>query len=449
MVRELAKGRIPAMYGRPLLVALLFSIVPPAAHGSERLLAGYELSETDLTVTSPDNCIITRPLQGGGVPSATEGSYVLKLDCTGEWDRKVEVKHEWSGSTFDLAGYGGLLVDVYVETPSALPQIMGAWLFSWLEGFGLPTATGQWTEVSMCVYDKDDVDLEQIPALKFEELGADDVVIYLDNLRLVPPRQVRFADHDWTVKCGGWLGPGLNAFSQSGDHVWVDGNGHLRLKIAEYRTLWWCSELILNESFGYGTYVFTVQSRVDFDENIILGLFTWDPDASGHNYREIDFEFGRWGDPNDDNAQFVVQPWNTQGNRLRFDIGYDGPTETTTHVMKWRSDRIEFTSYYGDFRIIPPPENIIKTWVYSGGDNPPPGEENVRINFWLADVDDPPDQAGNPPVNGQEAEVVITHFRYLSEFNDIPAVRSLGVALGIVMLLGAAVFVLRRSAPSK
>jgi hypothetical protein len=438
------------MCGRLLLAALLVAIVPLAAHGSDELLASYEPSETNLTVGSPDNCTITRPPQGGDVPSATEGSYVLKLDCEGETDRKVEVKHEWSGRIFNLAGYGGLLADVYIETPSALPQIMGVWdsVFGWLEGFGLPTATGQWVTVSMCVYDKDHIDLDEITALVLEDLGADDVVLYLDNLRLVPPRQVSFATHEWIVKCGSWLGPGLNGFSQSEDHIWVDSSGHLHLKIVNHRTLWWCTELILNESYGYGTYVFTVESRVDFDENIVLGLFTWDSDAPEHNYREIDFEFGRWGDPDDDNAQFVVQPWDAQGNRHRFDIGYDGPTETTTHVMTWRPDRIEFKSYYGDFRFSPPAENMIEYWTYEGSDNPPPGAENVRINFWLADVDDPPDHAGNPPVNGQEAEVVITDFRYLGESYDIPAAGNLGLLLGIAMLMGTAGFLLWRRKPN-
>lgn len=442
------------MYGKPLLIALLFSIVPPPAHGSDQLLASYEPSETNLTVTSPDNCTITWPPQGGDVPSATEGSYVLKLDCTGEWDRKVEVKHEWSGRTFDLAGYGGLLVDVYVETPSALPQIMGIWdnVFSWLEGFGLPTATGQWTEVSTCVYDKDQVDLDHISALIFEDLGADDVVVYLDNLRLVPPRQLSFAGYEWTVKCGAPLGPGPNPFSQSEDHVWVDGSGRLHLTIQNYRTLWWSTEVIANDSLGHGTYVFSVESRVDaLDPNMILGLFTWDGDAPEHAYREIDFEFNPslqnvlGCDCLPGNGQYAIQPVDAgvcpgtscNENVHRFDIDYTGPSETTTHELIWRADAIDFRSSYGGFPA--PSANTFETWTYDGPDNPPPGGETARMNLWLVN--------GMAPAGGQGAEVVISDFRYFPPSSAVPAVGGRG-RTGLILLLlaaGALAFSMRRA----
>ena len=38
----------------------------------------------------------------------------------------------------------------------------------------------------------------------------------------------------------------------------------------------------------------------------------WNP------YNEIDVEWSRWGDPQQDPAQFVVQPWDTPGNLVRF-----------------------------------------------------------------------------------------------------------------------------------
>ena len=103
--------------------------VAPEVAVADTLLAGYELAESpELSVTSPDaGMTVTWPLVGGagGVPPATEGSHVLKMSWTGETDRKVEVRHDWATTTFDLAGYAGILVDVFVETSSgALPPPM-------------------------------------------------------------------------------------------------------------------------------------------------------------------------------------------------------------------------------------------------------------------------------------------------------------------------------------
>ncbi|MBW2361817.1 MAG: hypothetical protein JRG84_12990 [Deltaproteobacteria bacterium] len=433
------------------LAGLLLGFAAPAAVASppaEMQLAGYETSETtNLTLTSPDaGMTLTWPLAGGvgGVPSATEGSSVLELDWTGETDRKVEVRHDWSGPTFDLAGYGGLLVDVYVETPSALPQIMGVWdaVFGWLEGFGLPQSTGQWVTVSMCVYDKEQVGLDRLAALVFEDLAGDDGVLYLDNLRLVPPRQLSFAGYDWSVKCGAPLGPGPNPFSQSEDHVWVDGSGRLHLTIVHYRNLWWSTEIVANDSLGHGKYVFSVLSRVDaLDPNMILGLFTWDGDAPEHAYREIDFEFnpalaGVLGcDCLPGNGQYAIQPiaagvcpgTSCAENLHRLDIDYSGASETTTHEMTWRADAIHFRSSYGDFPA--PAANTIETWSYSGADNPPPGGETVRMNLWLAN--------GMAPVGDQGAEVVLSDFRYFPPGSALPSLGRRGRA-GLVLLLLAA-----------
>jgi hypothetical protein len=80
--------------------------------------------------------------------------------------------------------------------------------------------------------------------------------------------------------------------------------------------------------------------------------------------------------------------------------------------MTWRADGIYFKSYYGDFSLAPLPRDVIETWYYTGSDNPPPGGENIRMNFWLV--------SGNPPDNGLDAEVVIKDFQYLTGISDQP-----------------------------
>lgn len=236
---------------------------------------------------------------------------------------------------------------------------------------------------------------------------------YVQVPRTPANRAIRFADHNWSVKAGTNLGPGPNHFSDSADNVWVDANGYLHLKITHPDSEWYCSEVISDESFGYGTYAFTVESNLgSLDENIVLGLFTWDTFAPEYNYREIDFEFGRWQNPANDIGQYVIQPWDTAGNMYRFDFDDAGQSDATTHVMTWRPDGIYFKSYYGGFSLAPPPENGISEWSYTGSDNPPPGGENARMNLWLIN--------GSAPSNGLESEIVIRDFQFLTGIANQP-----------------------------
>ncbi len=236
--------------------------------------------------------------------------------------------------------------------------------------------------------------------------------VYEEIPRRQTDRAIRFSNHNWAVKTG-FEGPGPNYFSDSMNNVWVDANGFLRLKITHQGGLWYCSEVISDESFGYGTYVFTIDSRVDLlDRNVVLGLFTWDTYAPQYNYREIDFEFSRWQNPSNDIGQYVIQPWDTPGNIHRFDFDDAGQGATTTHVMTWRPDGIYFKSYHGDFELAPLPEKLIEDWFYAGPDNPPPGGENARINLWLIN--------GLAPSDGLESEIVIKNFMFMTEISDQP-----------------------------
>jgi hypothetical protein len=403
------------------------------------LLASYEPAEVScLTVsTNPSfsaSLAVSWPVKGGvdDVPAATQGEYVLKLEWSAEADRKVEVGHEWSCLSFDLAGADYILADVYFATESSVPgcdqnsvSIRTQWDANeyWMAADCSPTTAGEWHTILIDVSGVDCSDCNTITALIFEQLGAPGDVegcLYIDNLRLgsgedVLRRQIRFSRRNWLVKDSGCgtLDPGSNYFSQSKENVWVDENGYLHLKIAERCDKWFCSEVLLDASPGYGRYAFTTQGRLDqLDPNIVLGLFTWDTDAPHHHYREIDVEFSRWGDGNEaNNAQYVVQPWDTPGNRHRFQIDCNEQC-VTTHEILWDAGRIVFRSYNGDYRRIPLREDMICRWVYSGSDIPPAGGENVHINFWLLPPQDNPSGTAKPS-DGQEAEIIIKKFRYL------------------------------------
>ena len=218
-------------------------------------------------------------------------------------------------------------------------------------------------------------------------------------------RTITFSGYDWNVKsCETLAGPGPNYFSDREEDVWVDEDGQLHLKITKRNGRWYCTEVFTEASLGYGKYIFYVASRVDqLDKNIVLGLFTWDDTAPEHNYREIDIEFARWGKETNDNAQYVVQPWDSPENIHTFNIELNG--NYSTHIFDWRPDNVFFQSIHGHYPSPPAEEYIIESWDYTGDDIPPIGQENVRINLWLFQ--------GNPPSDSDEAEIVITAFEFV------------------------------------
>lgn len=227
------------------------------------------------------------------------------------------------------------------------------------------------------------------------------------------PRVLSFSGRSWTVKASaGPVGPGPNYFADTSDDVWVDGSGYLHLRIMFRDGVWHSSEVVGDDVLGFGTYTFTLGSRVDqLDRNTVVGLFTWDTSAPEFNYREIDIEFARWGDPLADNSQYVVQPWDTAGNTNRWETTLTG--NDSTHGFTWEPDRVEFSSFQGS-----PPAAQIQSWTYTGPDVPPEGTSsgNARINFWLT--------GGNAPSDGQQAELVIKSFDFTplpEQFIDYPA----------------------------
>jgi hypothetical protein len=139
------------------------------------------------------------------------------------------------------------------------------------------------------------------------------------------------------------------------------------------------------------------------DEQAVLGLFTYD-DAYIANHREIDIELSRWGDPDKENAQFVVQPYWRPRNMERFMI--PPGVAPTTSSFDWRRDAIVFSCVEG---LSPKVQtaadgDTVKEWTYTGQDIPLPGHETPRINLWLYEGQDPSDD--------QEVEAVITGFSF-------------------------------------
>ncbi len=182
------------------------------------------------------------------------------------------------------------------------------------------------------------------------------------------PGYIVFSDYNWIIKQdeNEVFGPGPNYFSAQTNDIWIDGNGYLHMNVKNRDLKWYSTEVITEQSFGYGTYVFYLGSRGDtLDQNIVLGLFTWDDNSNAQiNYNnEIDFEFSRWNKPTNNNFQFVVQPSDlTISNIHRFNID-NSVDSLTVSYFTWNTNYIEFTSAYGSTF---PAEttNIINNWTY-------------------------------------------------------------------------------------
>jgi hypothetical protein len=215
---------------------------------------------------------------------------------------------------------------------------------------------------------------------------------------------ISFSGHTWLVKDSAAVsvGPGPNVFSDDARNVRVDRRGRLHLRIRRVAGVWTCAEVVSAPSFGYGTYRFYVSRRVDaLDANVVLGLFTWNDDPA-FNHREIDIEFSRWGNPSDPtNAQYVVQPYDTPGNLVRW---VQPPRlRKSTHHFLWQSNSVGFQSLIGHTASPPDPSSVIAEETLTQ-DVPVAGGENARINLWLF--------GGQPPLNRRSVEVVIERFEF-------------------------------------
>ncbi len=229
-----------------------------------------------------------------------------------------------------------------------------------------------------------------------------EAVAHVATERPCDGKALDFSGRRWRVKASvSAVDPGPSPFSDRPEDVFVDDHGRLHLRIAQHNGDWHSSEVLTDQSLGYGTYTFGVDSRLDeIDPNAVLGLFTYDT-APDFSHREIDIEFSRWSDPANDVGQFVVQPYTNPRNMFRFPVG--SRVGETTHRFDWRAGRIEFHSFYG--RDFPPaPGDLIAHWIFQGAGVPREGAGRARINLWQF--------KGAAPARGQAQEIVINRFEF-------------------------------------
>ena len=130
----------------------------------------------------------------------------------------------------------------------------------------------------------------------------------------------------------------------------------------------------LTRSLGYGTYAFTVRDISKLEPAAVFTMFTWDYAKPDQNYSEMDIEISRWGTSNNENGQYVIQPYYVPANSSRF----SAPAGTLKHTFRWEPGRMSFktTSHSGSAeRTVA--EHSVTSQV------PSPAIESVRMNLYV------------------------------------------------------------------
>jgi hypothetical protein len=214
----------------------------------------------------------------------------------------------------------------------------------------------------------------------------------------LPTKPLQFSGYEWKVRIGDADRGGVNNQYDS-DNVWTDATGALHLKISKKSGIWTCAQLFLTRSLGYGTYILVLRDTAHLEPAAVLSMHTFDEWAGDQNYREMDIELGRWGDPEGkNNAQYGVQPFYVPENIARF----AEPAGTLTHILVWEPGRASFNTFRGSFA--PRRSRPIYQRTFTSG-VPSPGKELLELMFYVVPSEKAPLQGDN--------EIVIEKFQYL------------------------------------
>jgi hypothetical protein len=210
---------------------------------------------------------------------------------------------------------------------------------------------------------------------------------------------VNFSGFTWRVR---WVssdrGGTRNPYNPK--NVYVDKDGALHLQIIKREEGWTCSEVNLTRSLGYGTYSFTVEDLSKIEPAVVFGMFTWDHSTDEQNNREFDINISRWGDPENKNAEFALQPSFMPVNISRF----AAPPGKLKHTIIWEPGRITMVTSRASGA---PGASIVSRHTFTS-EVPTAGSEAVRMTFFVYR-----DPNGNSSGLHHRAEVVVDHFEFL------------------------------------
>jgi len=214
---------------------------------------------------------------------------------------------------------------------------------------------------------------------------------------LPSPKVLNFSGYEWTTSTGPIFHAGSRSFFDPAN-VWTDERGALHLRISGSPGKWTAAELKLTRSLGYGTYRFQVRDTSHLEPSAVLTLITWDGVGTESNRRELDVELGRWGNLDNTNVNYVVQPYYVPANFVAF----RAPPGAYTHFFRWEPGQVTFSTVAGSGNT--DGGRVISRHVFTSG-VPSPGGESVRITLYVF-------HQGQIPLKN-ENEVIIDKFEYL------------------------------------
>lgn len=315
-----------------------FSRVPPAGEGSPdqlQTIAGR------VTGAQPGQRIVLFALSGTWwvQPLADQPFTPIQADST------------WKNWTHPGSAYAALLVDARFHPPQVLPS--------------LPQKGG--------------------PVL---------ALATVQGAQPARPKTLEFSGYQWELRASASDRAGTRNVHDPAN-AWTDAAGLLHLRVANQGDHWTSAEVKLSRSLGCGSYRFVVRDVSHLEPAAVFSLFTWD-DASPS--REMDVEITRWGEPEDKNAQYVVQPYFVPANTVRF----TAPAGTLTYWMRWEPGRVSFKTVRGSAPN--QASNPVSEHVFTSG-VPSPGSERVHMNVYVYDNKRRPLQHG--------FEVIVEKFEFL------------------------------------
>jgi hypothetical protein len=208
-----------------------------------------------------------------------------------------------------------------------------------------------------------------------------------------PSKTLEFSGYEWEIRSSASNRAGtMNIYNPA--NVRTDASGLLHLRVARKDGHWTSGEANLTRSLGYGSYRFVVRDISRLEPGAVFSLFTWD---DGGPSREMDVEISRWGEAEDKNAQFVVQPYFVPANTVRF----AAPAGTLGYTMRWEPGRVSFQVVRGSS---PNKSSVVSEHKFTSG-VPVPGNEMVHVNAYVYGNKRSPLQ--------QDFEVILEKFEFL------------------------------------
>ena len=211
------------------------------------------------------------------------------------------------------------------------------------------------------------------------------------------PKTLNFSGYEWTASSGPIFHVGSRQFFDPAN-VWTDERGVLHLRISGSPGKWAGAELKLTRSLGYGTYRFQVRDVSHLEPSALLTLITWDGVGTESTRRELDIELGRWGQLDNTNVNYIVQPYYVPANVVAFRV----PPGLYTHSFQWEPGKVTFSTIAGSGNTRG--GHISNRHVFSSG-VPSPGGQTVRIALYVF-------HQGKIPLKN-ENQVIIDKFEYL------------------------------------